>query len=92
MRTIKGDIQEMRKLLDDIEAKDVWRSTDLPGNVEMVNWMLRHIAYVIRIADDVHNASGRNKSYATAVERMRSQLKNVERAVYLWQTEGLRPE
>lgn len=92
MRTIKGDVEEIGKLLDAIESKDEWRKLDSPEKVEMIDWILRHIAYTVRIADEVHNRPGRSKSYATAVERMRSQLKSVERAVHLWQTEGLRPE
>ena len=92
MRTIKGDVEEIRKLLDAIESKGEWRKVDSPEKVEVIEWMLKHIAYTVRIADEVHNAPGRGKSYATAVERMRSQLKSVERAVYIWQTEGLRPE
>ena len=91
MRTIKGDVEEIRKLLDAIESKDEWRKVDSPEKVEMIDWILKHIAYAVRISDEVHNAPGRNKSYATAVERMRSQLKGIERAVYIWQTEGVRP-
>ena len=89
MRTVKGDIEEIKEILQQVEHKFV--TLDSPDATLVLSWVVRHLQYIGNIYDETANSTRKSRSYATCSRRMAQHARSTVKAVDAWQKFGLLP-